>query len=539
MHILSTAGLRHSPPLRRRLLHSLPRSELITRICRLVLHHRAGSITKLPFTFSEDLIVDVLRSLKLNPDASLSFFKLARKQQQFGAGLKSMAMVVHILSRARNYEETRSYLNEIVGFGRKRGCEVCVVWGELVRVYKEFKFSPTVFDMVLKVYVERGLVKDALYVFDEICRLGRVPSLRSCNGLLSGLVRKGKCDAVVGVYDQMMRIGVVPDVFMCTIMVNAYWRNDGVERAVRYVEEMDGLGFEVNVATYNSLINGYVSMGDVEGAKRVMVLMSEKGLEMNVVTYTLLIKGYCKLLKMNEAEDLMQEMKEKSIVADQHTYGALVDGYCKNKEMDKAVGLKNEMLSSGCTGEAYKVCDQMISEGIKPSVVTYNTLLKGLLREGAFTDMFSLWRLMLKRGVHPNEVGYGTLLDGVFKMGDLDQALELWKEILMRGFRSRVLFDTVYNGLCKLRKMNEACEVLAKMREYGLLAEGELEVGNECSHGAADLAGLAPWNRNLVGAQVIQQSDETSVDPLVAQGTGASWHKVVLSCSNHVSSGAS
>ncbi|GAB2210794.1 hypothetical protein Droror1_Dr00016078 [Drosera rotundifolia] len=133
MHILSTAGLRHTPPLRRRLLHSLPRHELITRICRLVLHHRAGSITKLPFTFSEDLIVDVLCRLKLNPDASLSFFKLAQKQQQFGAGLKSMAMIVHILSRARNYEETRSYLNEIVGFSRKRGCEVCVVWGELVR----------------------------------------------------------------------------------------------------------------------------------------------------------------------------------------------------------------------------------------------------------------------------------------------------------------------------------------------------------------------------------------------------------------------
>ena len=46
--------------------------------------------------------------------------------------------------------------------------------------------------MILKVYVEKGFTKNALYVFDNMGKCGQIPSLRSYNSLLNNLVKKGR-----------------------------------------------------------------------------------------------------------------------------------------------------------------------------------------------------------------------------------------------------------------------------------------------------------------------------------------------------------
>lgn len=55
--------------------------------------------------------------------------------------------------------------------------------------------------MILKVYVDKGLVKGVLYVFDNMGKCGSKLSLWFCNSLLSGLVKNCEYDMVVYVYD--------------------------------------------------------------------------------------------------------------------------------------------------------------------------------------------------------------------------------------------------------------------------------------------------------------------------------------------------
>ncbi|KAK9271157.1 hypothetical protein L1049_026746 [Liquidambar formosana] len=222
--------------------YKLTRPELIDRITRLLVLQRPNALNKLCFEFSDELLDGVLRNLKLNPKASLGFFKLALKQQKYRPNIKSYCKIVHILSRGRMFGETREYLNELVCL-RKTNGSVSVVWDELVRVYGEFSFSPTVFDMILKVYAEKGMTKNALYVFDNMGKCGRVPSLRSCNSLLSNLVKNGECRTACQVYDQMIRVGFVPDVFTISIMVNAYCKDGRVGRAVEFVKELENSCF--------------------------------------------------------------------------------------------------------------------------------------------------------------------------------------------------------------------------------------------------------------------------------------------------------
>ncbi|CAL5380732.1 unnamed protein product [Camellia sinensis] len=523
-----TQSIHASPTLQWKLRDEskLTRPELLDRICRLLVLRRFNAVAKLPFDFSDDLVDDVLRKLRLNPNASLEFFKLASKQQNFRPCFKSYCKIVHILSRGRMFDETRVYLIELVGMCKTKNNSF-VVWDELVRVYREFKFSPTVFDMILKIYAKKGLTENALYVFDRMGKFGRVPSLGSCNSLLNSLVQNGEWYTVFCVYDQVNRVGIVPDVYTFTIMVDAYCKGGRVDKALDFLKEMGDLGFEPNAVTYHCLINGYVKLGDVKGVEGVLELMNQKGVSMNVVTYTLVIKGYCKLCKMDEAENVLRAMKkEPLLIVDEYAYGVLIDGYCRNGRMNDALRMKDEMLGLGLkmnlficnsmingyckldqvheaeellvtmscwklkpdsysyntlvdgycrkghTIEAFNICDKMLEESIELSVVTYNTLLKGLCRRGEFGDALHLWHLMLKRRVALNKVSYSIMLDGFFKKDDFEGALMLWKHVLAGGFATRITLNTMVNGLCKMGKIIEAEEVIEKMNELGSSLDG-------------------------------------------------------------------
>ena len=86
------------------------------------------------------------------------------------------------------FDDARMYLKDLVRFPNSYpSSSVSFVFDEIVRVYKDFFFSPTVFDMLLKAHVESGLRKEVLFVFDNMGKCGRNPGLRSCNSLLSRL----------------------------------------------------------------------------------------------------------------------------------------------------------------------------------------------------------------------------------------------------------------------------------------------------------------------------------------------------------------
>ncbi|KAK4352020.1 hypothetical protein RND71_027538 [Anisodus tanguticus] len=346
--------------------------------------------------------------------------------------------IVHILSKARLFDEARFYLSELLELSRNNKKPVSFVWDELVAVYREFKFSPTVFYMVLRIYAKKGLFKNALYVFDNMPKWGIVHKLGSCNSLVK---KDGKVDK--------------PEIF---------------------VEEIEKMGLELSIATYHSLINGYVEKKDFKGvesvwrvnrrvlsngkmddALRIRDEMLRSGFKMNLFICNSLINGYCKAGKISNAEQVVRSMTRWNLKPDSYSYHTLLDGYCRE----------------GLIQNAFNLCDEMIHNGINPTVVTYNTLLNGLCREGAIVDAMHLWNLMLTRGVVPNAVGYGTLLDAFLNMGEFEKALVLWKHILARGHtKSRILLNTVLKGFCKMWKMVVADLLFNKMEELGCSPDG-------------------------------------------------------------------
>ena len=59
----------------------------------------------------------------------------------------------------------------------------------------------------------------------------------------------------------------------------------------------------------------------------------------------------------------------------------------------------------------------MVETGCTPNVITFNTLINGLCREGRVLKAVALLDRMVENGLLPNHITYGTVVNGLCKMG--------------------------------------------------------------------------------------------------------------------------
>jgi pentatricopeptide repeat protein len=62
----------------------------------------------------------------------------------------------------------------------------------------------------------------------------------------------------------------------------------------------------------------------------------------------------------------------------------------------------------------------MMDRGICPTVVVFTAMIDKLFKEGKVTEAQKLFDLMLSAGVKPNVVSYNTMIHGYFLAGKLD-----------------------------------------------------------------------------------------------------------------------
>lgn len=71
----------------------------------------------------------------------------------------------------------------------------------------------------------------------------------------------------------------------------------------------------------------------------------------------------------------------------------------------------------------------MIDNGVRPTVITFNTLLSGLLRYGVVEHARPLFNEMKRVGFVPNSTTLLVYIDGLCKNGHLEDALDLLSSI--------------------------------------------------------------------------------------------------------------
>ncbi|KAL5820397.1 hypothetical protein ACOSQ3_022279 [Xanthoceras sorbifolium] len=269
-------------------------------------------------------------------------------------------------------------------------------------------------------------------------------------------------------------MGISPNVVSYTSLIQGlcYWSK--WEEATDLIGEMVDQHVHPNVVTYRNTVK----------AAELLELMIQRGVNPDMVNT--LISELCKNGKMDKANELFELMIEKCEKPNTVAYNTLIDGLCLTDRIDNAWKLFVSKTNNGCRHNVitYNATREMISKGVVPNVVTYNTLLSGLFRVGKIKLAKELYYEIQLNNVMPDEYTYNILIDRFYKNGCVTKAIEIphtlingkfslsivsysftWKifhKLSQEGLKPNIITYTIMiNGLCKERQLEEANNLLS------------------------------------------------------------------------------
>ncbi|KAG4988451.1 hypothetical protein JHK85_031434 [Glycine max] len=109
--------------------------------------------------------------------------------------------------------------------------------------------------------------------------------------------------------------------------------------------------------------------------------------------------------KVEEARLLLDEMKRRGIKPDLISYNTLISGYSKRGDMKDAFGVRDEMMTTG----------------FDPTILTYDALIQGLCknREGEHAE--ELLKEMVSKGIPPDDSTYLSIIEAMEAVDDLEE----------------------------------------------------------------------------------------------------------------------
>ncbi|XP_022546089.1 pentatricopeptide repeat-containing protein At3g22470, mitochondrial [Brassica rapa] len=154
-------------------------------------------------------------------------------------------------------------------------------------------------------------------------------------------------------------------------------------------------------------------------------------------------------------------MITRGIDPDTITYNSLIDGLCIENRLDEA----NQMVDV-----------VMVSKGCDPDIVTFNILINGYCKAKLVDEGMRVFREISLRGLVADTVTYNTLVQGFCEAGKLDVAKELFQEMVSQGARPDIVtYRILLDGLCDNGELQEALDILEKMQKCkkGSLSEAD------------------------------------------------------------------
>ncbi|KAF4693407.1 hypothetical protein FOZ62_013464 [Perkinsus olseni] len=262
-----------------------------------------------------------------------------------------------------------------------------------------------------------------------------------------------------------MRSGSIfrPNEITLGCMTDALVSNRLVEEAEQLVGEWKEL-VPPNTVIYSTLIHGWAKQNDANRARSIFALMRDENVLCNAVTFNCLIHACVRVGDMQGALELLDAMKQQAANAgvmssdggqgeenaenatgggaggllvplpDKFTYSTIIKGYCARGEMEQSL----------------QMFDTMLSDGLQPDLVIYNTLLDGCVKrryhgtcERLLDDMTNYWK------IQPNSYTLSILIKHYGRQGDLDRAFKLVEELPAKhGFEANAHVWTCLISAC-------------------------------------------------------------------------------------------
>ncbi|AEE27428.1 putative pentatricopeptide repeat-containing protein [Arabidopsis thaliana] len=204
-----------------------------------------------------------------------------------------------------------------------------------------------------------------------------------------------------------------------------------------------------DTACFNALLRTLCQEKSMTDARNVYHSLKHQ-FQPDLQTFNILLSGW---KSSEEAEAFFEEMKGKGLKPDVVTYNSLIDVYCKDREIEKA----------------YKLIDKMREEEETPDVITYTTVIGGLGLIGQPDKAREVLKEMKEYGCYPDVAAYNAAIRNFCiarRLGDADKLVD---EMVKKGLSpNATTYNLFFRVLSLANDLGRSWELYVRM------------LGNEC-----------------------------------------------------------
>ena len=230
-----------------------------------------------------------------------------------------------------------------------------------------------------------------------------------------------------------------PSVRVYTSLISAYGKGGQFEKASELFENLFASSHvQLDTGVYNALLSAGVNSGRYKDAAAVFERMQTEGVRRNVTTYNGMLQSLGRQRRIRDMENMSQSMQRAGVMPNETTYSVLITAHGNSGNIDRALELLHQVI---------------IAPRLHATAVIFNSALGACVKAGNLEGTQRVLRVMETEGVRSTLVTYNTLLMEASAERDWVRATKIYKELLLSGFAP----DTItLDCLCGIEKL-QAC----------------------------------------------------------------------------------
>jgi pentatricopeptide repeat protein len=208
-----------------------------------------------------------------------------------------------------------------------------------------------------------------------------------------------------------------------------------------------------NVARHIAMIRDCASKKNLEGSMSVFQTLKDSGVEVTRSMYNAVLDACVECGDLRRAEKWMEDMKKEK-VTDVVSYNTLVKAMVRSENFTKA----------------RTVMEEMVKEDLAPNLVTFNELINGMVRCPSIRKD-KVWEVvdeMKTLGINPNRVTCSILLKDLkakSQANDINRTMDLIQA--MTEPMDEVLLSSVVEACVRVGKPDLLTKTLAQLQKCG------------------------------------------------------------------------
>lgn len=303
------------------------------------------------------------------------------------------------------YEMTEHNLNTLLDICAEDETATVLDGLQLFNEYEQ-RQGPVQHDMAFNILMKSCARKADLFQAWQILSLVKYRCIPFSDILFTSLIDciaespDGTCATAWHLIDEMVQHRVFPNVRTINAYCKVCARRGVLANYEMIFEKMKTLDIGPDQLTFNTLIDTYANskMGTIVGARELLSKMSDHHVQADVRTYTSLMKVCSRRRDYGETVRVYREMLSAGIKPNIVTFNTLIDALAYSRSSKVYAKAKQYLVSMASPNYA-----------IMPNCTTYTCLIKVLMKRRQLKDACEVFQLMQERGVKPNAWTITTL----------------------------------------------------------------------------------------------------------------------------------